>query len=163
MPRKVNPIPQGYHSVTPSLTVRGAEQALEFYKKAFNAEETLRMPGPDGKIMHAEFRIGDSVLMLGEEMPDMGAKSPLTLGGSPVSFFIYLENVDEAWQRAINAGAKTVMPLADMFWGDRAGCVDDPSGHHWWLAQHVADLSRDEIKKAQEEFFAQRQTTPQTA
>lgn len=163
MPRKVNPIPQGYHSVTPSLTVRSAEQALEFYKKAFNAEETLRMPGPDGKIMHAEFRIGDSVLMLGEEMPDMGAKSPLTLGGSPVSFFIYLENVDEAWQRAINAGAKTVMPLADMFWGDRAGCVDDPFGHHWWLAQHMADLTPDEIKKGQEEFFAQRHTTPQTA
>ena len=163
MARKVNAIPQGYHSVTPSLVVRSSEQALDFYRKAFNAEETLRMPGPDGKIMHAEFRIGDSVIMLGEEMPDMGAKSPQTLGGSPVSFFIYLENVDEAWQRAIKAGAKQVMPLADMFWGDRAGCVDDPFGHHWWLAQHMADLTPDEIKKGQEEFFAQRHTTPQTA
>ncbi|HEV7365024.1 MAG TPA: VOC family protein [Gemmatimonadales bacterium] len=163
MPRKVNPIPQGYHTVTPSLMVRGAAQALDFYRTAFNAEETLRMPGPDGKIMHAEFRIGDSVMMLGEEMPDMGGKSPQSLGGSPVSFFIYLENVDEAWQRAINAGAKEVMPLADMFWGDRAGCVDDPFGHHWWLAQHVADLTLDEIKKGQEEFFSQRHTTPQTA
>jgi uncharacterized glyoxalase superfamily protein PhnB len=143
--------------------VRGAAQALDFYRTAFNAEETLRMPGPDGKIMHAEFRIGDSVMMLGEEMPDMGGKSPQSLGGSPVSFFIYLENVDEAWQRAINAGAKEVMPLADMFWGDRAGCVDDPFGHHWWLAQHVADLTLDEIKKGQEEFFSQRHTTPQTA
>ena len=163
MPRNVNPIPQGYHTVTPSLMVRGAEQALDFYRKAFNAEETLRMPGPDGKIMHAEFRIGDSVMMLGEEMPDMGGKSPQSLGGSPVSFFIYLENVDEAWQRALKAGAKQVMPLADMFWGDRAGCVDDPFGHHWWLAQHVADLTPDEIKRGQEEFFSQRHTTPQTA
>jgi PhnB protein len=157
MARKVNPIPQGYHTVTPSLMVRGAEQALDFYQRAFNAEETLRMSGPDGKIMHAEFRIGDSVMMLGEEMPGMGAKSPQTYGGSPVSFFIYLENVDEAWQRAVNAGAKVVMPLADMFWGDRAGCVDDPFGHHWWLAQHIADLTLDEIKKNQEEFFAQMQ------
>lgn len=163
MPHKVNPIPQGYHTVTPSIVVRGAEEALDFYRKAFNAEETLRMPGPDGRIMHAEFRIGDSVMMLGDEMPEMGAKSPLSLGGSPVSFFIYVENVDEAWQRAINAGAKQVMPLADMFWGDRAGCVDDPFGHHWWLAQHVADLTLDEIKRGQEEFFSQRHTTPQTA
>ena len=93
----------------------------------------------------------------------MGGKSPQALGGSPVSFFIYLENVDEAWQRAINAGAKEVMPLADMFWGDRAGCVDDPFGHHWWLAQHMADLTPDEIKKGQEEFFSRRVTTPQTA
>jgi PhnB protein len=158
MPRKVNAIPQGYHTVTPSLMVRGAEQALDFYRKAFNAEETLRMPGPDGKIMHAEFRIGDSVMMLGEEMPEAGGKSPQALGGSPVSFFIYLENVDEAWQRALNAGAKQVMPLADMFWGDRAGCVDDPFGHHWWLAQHIADLTPDEIKKGQEEFFSQMQS-----
>ena len=158
MPRKVNAIPQGYHTVTPSLTVRGAEQALDFYRKAFNAEETLRMPGPDGKIMHAEFRIGDSVIMLGEEMPEAGGKSPQALGGSPVSFFIYLENVDDAWQRALNAGAKQVMPLADMFWGDRAGCVDDPFGHHWWLAQHIADLTLDEIKKGQEEFFSQMQS-----
>jgi PhnB protein len=158
MAPKVNPIPQGYHTVTPSIVVRGAEEALDFYRKAFNAEETLRMPGPDGKIIHAEFRIGNSVIMLGDEMPDMGAKSPLSLGGSPVSFFIYLENVDEAWQRAINAGAKQVMPLADMFWGDRAGCVDDPFGHHWWLAQHIADLTPDEIKKGQEEFFSQMQS-----
>jgi PhnB protein len=163
MAPKVNPIPQGYHTVTPSIVVRGAEEALDFYRKAFNAEETLRMPGPDGKIIHAEFRIGNSVMMLGDEMPDMGAKSPLSLGGSPVSFFIYLENVDEAWQRAINAGAKQVMPLADMFWGDRAGCVDDPFGHHWWLAQHVADLTPDEIKKGQEEFFSQSHKTAQTA
>jgi PhnB protein len=163
MAPKVNPIPQGYHTVTPSLMVRGAEKALDFYRKAFNAEETLRMPGPDGKIIHAEFRIGNSVMMLGEEMPEMGGKSPQSLGGSPVSFFIYLENVDEAWQRAINAGAKQVMPLADMFWGDRAGCVDDPFGHHWWLAQHIADLTPDEIKKGQEEFFSQSHTTPQTA
>jgi PhnB protein len=162
MSPKVSPIPQGYHTVTPSIMVRGAAEALDFYRKAFNAEETLRMPGPDGQIIHAEFRIGNSVMMLGEEMPEMGGKSPQSLGGSPVSFFIYLENVDEAWQRAINAGANQVMPLADMFWGDRAGCVDDPFGHHWWLAQHVADLTPEEIKKGQEEFFSQSHK-PQTA
>jgi PhnB protein len=163
MSPKVNPIPQGYHTVTPSIVVRGAEQALDFYRKAFKAEETLRMPGPDGKIMHAEFRIGDSVVMLGEEMPEMGAKGPLSLGGSSVSFFIYLDNVDEAWQRALDAGATQVMPLADMFWGDRAGCVSDPFGHKWWLAQHMADLTMEQIKKGQEEFFSQRPATPQTA
>jgi PhnB protein len=163
MAPKVNPVPQGYHTVTPSLSVRGAEQALDFYRKAFNAEETLRMPGPDGKIMHAEFRIGDSVVMLGEEMPEMGAKSPQSLGGSPVSFFIYLNDVDKAWQRALDAGATQIMPLADMFWGDRAGCVSDPFGHKWWLAQHVADLTPEEIKRGQEEFFSQSHTTPQTA
>jgi uncharacterized glyoxalase superfamily protein PhnB len=158
MARKVNPIPKGYHTVTPSIVVRGAEKALDFYRKAFNAEETLRMAGPDGKIMHAEFRIGDSVMMLGDEMPEMGSRSPLSLGGSPVSFFIYVENVDEAWQRAVSAGGKQVLPLADMFWGDRAGCVDDPFGHHWWLAQRVADLTPEEIKKGQEEFFSHMQT-----
>jgi uncharacterized glyoxalase superfamily protein PhnB len=163
MARKVNPIPQGYHTVTPSIVVRGAADALDFYRKAFNAEETLRMPGPGGKIMHAEFRIGDSVIMLGDESPEMGSRSPLSFGGSPVSFFIYVENVDEAWQRAIKAGAKQVMPLADMFWGDRTGCVDDPFGHHWWLAQHVADLTPEEIQKGQERFFSQMHATSQPA
>jgi PhnB protein len=158
MAKKVNPIPQGYHTVTPNIVVRDALKAIEFYRKAFNAEETVRMPGPDGKIMHAEVRIGDSLIMMADEMPEMGSRGPQAYGGSPVGFYVYVENVDEAWQRALDAGAKSTMPLADMFWGDRAGCVEDPFGHKWWLAQHVADLSPEEIQSAQEQFFSQHQT-----
>ena len=155
----VNPIPQGYHTVTPNLVVQDAAAALDFYRRAFGADETLRMPGPGGKIMHAEFRIGDSVLMLAEEMPDMGNKSPRTLDGSPVSFYVYISDVDAAYKRAIDAGGKEVMPVADMFWGDRAGWLEDPFGHKWALAQHVADLSPEEIQKGQEEFFAKAHAT----
>jgi uncharacterized glyoxalase superfamily protein PhnB len=110
--------------------------------------------------MHAELRIGDSVVMLGEEMPDMGAKSPKAYGGSPVGFYVYVENVDAAWERAVKAGAKPVMPLANMFWGDRTGRLEDPFGHNWSLAQHVEDLTPEEIKKGQEAFLAQLHTTP---
>jgi uncharacterized glyoxalase superfamily protein PhnB len=158
MAPKVNPIPQGYHTVTPNLAVHDATKALEFYRKAFGAEETVRMPGPDGKIMHAEFRIGDSVLMLGEEMPDMGSKSPKSLGGTPVKFYVYVEDVDASWKRALDAGANQVMPLQDMFWGDRTGCVEDPFGHQWMLAQHVGDPTPEEIQKGQEAFFSRFQT-----
>jgi PhnB protein len=153
---KVKAIPEGYHTITPSIVVSDGAKSIDFYKKAFGAEERVRMPGPDGGVMHAELRIGDSAFMLGEEMPTMGAKSPKTLGGSPVSFFIYTENVDAAWDRATKAGGKPIMPLEKMFWGDRAGCLEDPYGHKWWLAQHVEDLTPDQIKKRQEEFFAQR-------
>jgi PhnB protein len=118
------------------------------------------MLGPGGGVMHAELRIGDSVVMLGEEMPDMGAKSPRAYGGSPVSFYVYVENVDAAWQRAVDAGAQPVFPLADMFWGDRTGRLEDPFGHSWSLAQHVADLRPEEIQRGQEAFFAKLQTTP---
>jgi PhnB protein len=159
MAPKVNPIPRGYHTVTPSLVVRDAAKALEFYRKAFGAQETLRMPAPGGKIMHAEFRIGDSVIMLMDEMPEM-SKSPQSLGGSPVGFYVYVENVDAAWKRAIEAGGKQVMPLQDMFWGDRTGCVEDPFGHKWNLAQHVGDPTPEEIQKGQKEFLAGFQTTP---
>jgi PhnB protein len=150
-----NAAPTGYHTLTPSIVVRDATAAIDFYKQAFGAVETLRMPGPGGLIMHAELKIGDSVIMLNDESPDMGAKSPKAYGGTPVSFYVYVEDVDAAWKRAIDAGAKPTMPLADMFWGDRAGRLEDPFGHSWLLAQHVKDLSAEEIKKGQEAFFAQ--------
>jgi PhnB protein len=157
---KVQAIPTGYHAITPNLVVSDGAKAIDFYTKAFGAEEVMRMPGPRGGIIHAELRIGDSMVMLGEEMPDMGAKSPKAYGGSPVSFYVYVQNVDAAWERAVKAGAKPVMPLADMFWGDRTGRLEDPFGHHWSLAQHVADLTPEEMQKGQEAFFAQLQTTP---
>jgi PhnB protein len=153
MTPKVNPIPQGYHTVTPNLVVQDGAKALEFYKKAFGAEERMRMPGPDGNILHAEFRIGDSIIMLGDEMPDM-AKSPKAYGGTPVRFYVYVENVDAAWKRAVDAGAKSVMPLQDMFWGDRTGCLEDPFGHLWNLAQHVSNPTPEEMQKGQEAFFS---------
>jgi PhnB protein len=158
MAPKVNPIPQGYHTVTPNLVVRDGARAIEFYRKAFGADETVRMPGPGGSVLHAEIRIGDSVLMLADEMPDMGSKSPQAYGGSPVTFYIYVEDVDAAWKRAMDAGAKPVMPPADMFWGDRTGWLEDPFGHQWSLAQHVADPSPEEIQRGQEEFFSKFQT-----
>jgi PhnB protein len=150
-------IPKGYHTVTPSLFVAGAAKAIEFYKKALGAEEVMRFPAPDGTIMHAEIRIGDSTIMLGDEMPEFGGKSPKAYGGTPVGFFVYRENVDVAWERALDAGGKEVTPLADQFWGDRSGCFEDPFGHRWWLAQHVQDLTPEEITKAAEAHFSQMQ------
>ena len=159
MAKKAQPIPKGYHTVTPSIFVAGAAKAIEFYKKAFGAQEVMRFPGPDGKtIMHAEIRVGDSNIMLGDEMPEQGARGPKTIGGTPVSFFIYGDNVDAAWKRAVDAGAKPIMPLADQFWGDRTGCLEDPFGHHWWLAQHVQDLTPEELQQAADNFFSQLQT-----
>lgn len=158
MPKKAQAVPKGYHTVTPSLVVAGAAKAIDFYKKALGAEEIMRFPGPNGQIMHAEIRIGDSVIMLGDEMPDQGGRGPKSIGGTPVSFFIFGDNVDPAWKRAVDAGAKPIMPLADQFWGDRTGCLEDPFGHHWWLAQHVQDLSPEEMRKAADEFFSQPQT-----
>ena len=154
MPTKAQAIPKGYHSVTPSLVVTQAAKAIDFYVKAFGAEEISRFVGPDGTIMHAVVKIGDSMIMLGDEMPGPGGKSPKTLRGTPTSFFIYKENVDAAWKRAVDAGAKVTMPLADQFWGDRGGCVEDPSGHQWWLAQHVKDLTDAELREAAEAFFS---------
>jgi len=158
MATKAQAIPKGYHTVTPSLVVDGAAKALDFYKKALEAEEVMRFPGPDGTIMHAEIRIGDSRIMLGDEMPEQGGRGPKLYGGTPVSFFIYRENVDAAWKRAVEAGGKPVMPLADQFWGDRAGCFEDPFGHRWWLAQHVQDMTPEELRKAAESFFSHAQT-----
>jgi PhnB protein len=159
MANKAQAIPKGYHTVTPSIFVAGAAKAIDFYKKALGAEEVMRFLGPDGKIMHAEIRIGDSTIMLGDEMPEHGGKSPKSYGGTPVSFFVYGENVDAAWKRAIDAGAKQIMPLEDQFWGDRTGCVEDPFGHRWWLAQHIKDMTKQELEAAAESFFSQAQTS----
>ena len=148
-------VPKGYHTVTPSIFVRGAERAIEFYKKAFGAQERMRFPGPDGLIMHAEITVGDSTIMLADEMPGQGGKSPDAFGGTPVSFFVYGDNVDAAWKRAVDAGATPIVPLADQFWGDRTGCLKDPFGHQWWLAQHLRDMTPEELQKAAESFFAQ--------
>ena len=157
MAQKAAATPKGYHTVTPSLFVAGAAKAIEFYKKALGAEEQMRFAGPDGKIMHAEIKLGDSIVMLADEMPDMGGKAPKSIGGTPVSFFVYGENVDAAWKRAVDAGCKEVVPLADQFWGDRTGCLEDPFGHQWWLATHVQDLTPEEIRKNAEAYFSQMQ------
>ena len=154
---KVKAIPDGYHVVTPYLTVRNAAQAIDFYKKAFGAEQTVRMDSPDGKVMHAEIRIGDSVIMLGDENPQMGSNSPQTLGGTTAGLVIYSENVDQAFDRAVKAGAKSLSPPADMFWGDRYGQLVDPFGHKWSLGQHIRDVSPEEMAKAQETWMKQQQ------
>jgi PhnB protein len=157
MAAKAQAIPKGFHTITPSLIVAGAAKAIDFYKKALGAEEVMRFPGPDGRIMYAELRIGDSPLMLGDEMPEQGAKGPKSYGGTPVSFFLYTENVDAAWKRAVDAGGKPIMPLDNQFWGDRAGCFEDPAGHQWWLAQRIKDMTVDELRKSADEFFSHAQ------
>jgi uncharacterized glyoxalase superfamily protein PhnB len=144
---KAAPVPPGFHTVTPHLVIRGATEAIEFYKKAFGAEVKGVMPGPGGKVMHGEIRIGDSTIMLNDEFPEMGAKAPTTLGGSPVNLHIYVPDCDALWNRAVAAGAKVTMPLADMFWGDRYGTLTDPFGHKWSIATHKEDLTPEEIGK----------------
>jgi PhnB protein len=143
----VSYIPDGYHTVTPHLAVRNAAKALEFYGNAFGAEELFRMPGPGGVIMHAELRIGDSNIMLGEEDPQRGATSPQTIGGSPVGLLIYVKDVDASFARAEKAGCTVQMPPTDMFWGDRYGKLVDPFGHHWSLATHKEDVAPEEMAK----------------
>lgn len=155
MSEHVKAVPSGFHTLTPHLTVRNADQAIEFYRKAFGAElqdGIARMP--DGKVMHALLRIGDSNLMLNDEMPEYGALSPASGGSPSVTIHIYTDNVDAAFDRATSAGAKVNMPLMDQFWGDRYGVVTDPSGHKWSLASHVKDLSPEEIERGMEEAIA---------
>jgi uncharacterized glyoxalase superfamily protein PhnB len=148
MSNQVNPIPSGFHTLTPHLVVKGASKAIEFYKKAFGAEEICRLAGPDGtSIMHADLKIGDSHLMLVDEIPDMDCWGPQALGGTAVTIHLYLEDVDTAFGRAVAAGAKVRMPLANMFWGDRYGMLVDPFGHAWSLATHKEDLTPEEIGK----------------
>ncbi|HSY90560.1 MAG TPA: VOC family protein [Candidatus Binatus sp.] len=142
----VKPIPDGYHTLTPFLTVRDAARAIEFYKAAFGAQERGVMKGPDGKIMHAELKIGDSIIMLSDEWPEYGALSPLSTGGAGVGLHIYLDGVDAAFDRAVKAGAEVEMPVMDQFWGDRYGKLKDPFGHKWSIATHTKDLSMDEMK-----------------
>ena len=140
-------IPDGYHSATPYLIVKGAADAIEFYKRAFGAVELFRMANPDGRIGHAEVRIGDSVIMLADEHPDMGYRSPRSLGGSAVSIMLYLEDVDAVFARALAAGARAQRPVADQFYGDRSGNLEDPFGHVWTIATHVEDVSPEEIER----------------
>ena len=147
MPEQVKAVPPGFHTLTPHLTVRNAEQALEFYKNAFGAEVLHVAHMPDGKVMHAALRIGDSMLMLNDEFPDHGALSPLSTGGTSVTIHIYTDNVDTAFNRAVSAGAQVKMPLADQFWGDRYGVVADPFGHKWSLGAHIKDMSAEEMQR----------------
>ena len=144
----VKPIPDDMHTVTPHLVCAGAAEAIEFYKKAFNAVEEARLPGPGGKLMHAMVRIEGSAVMLVDEMPEWGALGPKSLKGSPVTLHLYVKDVDAFVQRAVSAGAKVTMPVADMFWGDRYGKLEDPFGHHWSVATHVRDVSMEEAQQA---------------
>ena len=145
-------IPQGMHSVTPHLVCAGAAQAIEFYKKAFGATEEGRMPGPDGKLMHAMIRIGDSRIMLADEMPEWGSLGPKALKGSPVTIHLYVDDADAFAKRAAAAGAKITMPVDDMFWGDRYGKLEDPFGHQWSVGTHVRDVSPEEMQRAMKEM-----------
>lgn len=145
---QVKPIPDGMRSVTPHLVCAGAAAAIEFYKKAFGATEMARLPGPEGKLMHAMIKIGDSFVMLVDEMPDWGSLGPLARKGTSVTLHLYVEDANRFFQQAVAAGAKVIMPLEDMFWGDRYGIVEDPFGHHWSIATHIRDMSADEIKQA---------------
>ena len=143
----VKAIPEGYHSVTPHLCIKGAAQAIEFYKQAFSAVERMRAPHPDGRISHAEIQIGDSLIMLSDEFPEMDARSPQSLGGSPVNIYLYVQDADATFNRAVAAGAKVKRPIADQFYGDRVGGIEDPFGHTWWISTHKGDLSLEEIAK----------------
>lgn len=156
----VKPIPENYRSLTPYLCVNDATRAMDFYKRALGATEISRHPTPDGKIAHAEMKIGDSVFMLSDEMPGAACKSPQSLGGTPVSVWIYTEDVDSIFNRAVQAGATVKMPLADMFWGDRFGAIQDPFGHSWSLATHKEDVAPDELqRRAQREMAKMAQHT----
>ena len=147
MPAKVKPIPEGYHSLTPYLSVNGAAAAIDFYKRAFGATEIMRMAQPDGRVGHAEIKVGDSRVMLADEFPDIGFRSPNAFGGSPVHLHLYVENVDDVVAQALRAGAKLTRPVEDQFYGDRLGTVTDPYGHVWHVSTHKEDLSPEELQK----------------
>lgn len=154
MAGQVKPIPEGYHTITPTLVVSGGGRAIDFYKRAFGAVEKFRMSTPDGKVGHAELRIGDSPIMLSDASAYPGSKSPESLGGTPVSLYVYVEDVDKLFNQAVAAGGKADMPVADMFWGDRCGMLTDPFGHRWAIATHKADLTPEQIEKGEREFRA---------
>lgn len=155
MPSKVNPVPDGYHTLTPYLTLTNAAAAIEFYKQAFGAQEIMRMDGPPGLIGHAELRIGDSVIMLSDEMPQGSTRSPQSLGGTTGSVFLYVDDVDTMFQQAVSAGAKAEMPPTDMFWGDRFGKLSDPFGHSWAMATHMEDVPPEEMEQRAQASMAQ--------
>jgi PhnB protein len=150
MAGKIKPIPEGYGSVTPYLIVQGAANAIDYYKKVFGATERMRMPGPDGKIAHAEIQIDGSYIMLADENPEMGARSPKTVGGSPVSLLVYVENVDRTVEKAVAEGAKVKSKVENKFYGDRMGGIEDPFGHQWYVATHVEDVSPEEMQRRME-------------
>jgi PhnB protein len=152
----VKAIPENYHTVTPYLIVQGAAAAIEYYKKAFGAIEKVRMDAPGGKIGHAELTIGDSMIMLADESPGTGHKSPKTIGGTPVSLVLYVEDVDTVFKRAADAGGKTVLPVENQFYGDRMGTLEDPFGHLWSIGTHVEDVSPEEMERRQQEMLKQK-------
>jgi PhnB protein len=156
MAKASKPIPEGMHTVTPHLIIKDASKAIDFYKQAFGAEERFRMNSPDGRVAHAELQIGDSIIFLSDEFPEMGRGrlSPQSLGGTCAALNIYTENVDSAFEKAVNAGAQAAMPVMDMFWGDRYGQLVDPFGHVWSVAQHKEDLTPQEIESRAKEFYA---------
>ena len=147
MPAKVKPIPDGYRTITPYLSIKGAANAIDFYKKAFGATEIMRMAEPDGRVGHAEVLVGDSRVMLADESPDIDFRSPLSIGGTAVHLHMYVENADAVVSQAVAAGAKVVRPVQDQFYGDRSGSVADPYGHVWHVSTHKEDLSMEEIRK----------------
>jgi PhnB protein len=161
MSGQVKPIPEGYRTVTPYLTVHNGKQALDFYKRAFGAQQVTQMEMPGGKIGHAEFKIGDSMIMLSDE--GMGCKSPQTLGGSPVGIFLYVKDVDSIYKQAVAAGAKSDQEPTNMFWGDRFAKLTDPFGHNWSMATHIEDVAPDEMKKRADAFTAQMAQQHKTA
>jgi len=154
MAGKVSPIPAGYHTATPYLTLRDCARAIDFYKKAFHAQEVMRMEAPGGKIGHAEIKIGDSHIMLADEMPGSGTRSPQSLNGTTTGIFLYVQDVDSSYKQAVDAGAKADQPPADMFWGDRFGKLTDPFGHTWMLATHKEDVAPEEMRKRSQEAMA---------
>jgi PhnB protein len=160
MPTKVKPIPDGFRSATPYLTLNETAKAIDFYKRAFGAQEVTRMEAPAGKIAHAEIKIGDSIIMLGDEMPSSVGRSPQSLHGTTAGVMLYVENADDVFNKAVAAGAQVDMPLADMFWGDRYGRLKDPFGHSWSVATHKEDVAPAEMKKrAQAEMAKMQQQT----
>ena len=144
---KVKPVPHGYRNVTPYLIVSGGAKAIDFYKRVFHAVERMRMPGSDGKVGHAELTIGDSMIMLADEHPEMGARAPGAYGGAAVSLHVYVEDVDATVKTAVGAGAKLLRPVENKFYGDRMGTIEDPFGHHWHVSTHVEDVAPDEMAR----------------
>jgi PhnB protein len=148
----VNPTPKGYHTITPYLMVKGAVEAIRFYTRVFHASEIMRIPGPEGKVMHAEIKIGDSTVMLADEMPNCEFKSPQSMGGSPVALLAYVDDVDACSARALAAGAKQIKPVENQFYGDRSGTLADPFGHIWTISTHVEDVSPEELQRRMAEM-----------
>jgi uncharacterized glyoxalase superfamily protein PhnB len=148
MATEVKTVPDGFHTITPALVVRDAARAIEFYQNAFGAEIVVKLDGPGGAVMHAELKIGNSMLMLSDEFPDWGAVGPQTIGGSPVTLCLYVDDCDAIFSRAVEAGATAKMPPSDQFWGDRYGKLEDPFGHAWSVATHIKDMTQEEVEKA---------------